>query len=174
MRSLRRSPGFTAVAVSTAAIGIGGTVAVFALVNAWLLRPLPYVDADRLVHLRGQEAANYAVVRTDFRILSERSRTIEEAAVLRPWSVTLRQPGGTLTRRSAASVSWNYFRLLGIRPVAGRFFLPGEGVTGAPVVVLSHAAWQRELGGRAAAIGGPLTVDGRRDQLDGGAPRSRG
>ena len=160
VRTLVRAPVFTVVALLTLSLGLGATVAVFTVVNGVLLRPLPYEEPERLVFIRGGETGRGAITFPDYADLRESSPAFEDLVVWQGWSVIREDGEGIPTRRSAASVSWRYFRLLGVQPSAGRFFTEDDGVPGhPPVVVLSHGAWQREFGGRADAIGQAYAAD---------------
>src|SRR5262249_18312529 len=116
-RMFRRTPGFTAVALVTLALGIGANASIFTVVNAVLLRPLPYADPDRLVTVgdRNQDGfssnVGFATV-VDWR---EKSRMFESFAMMRSWSLTL-SINGEAERIPAVRVSWNYLDVLGVRP----------------------------------------------------------
>jgi putative ABC transport system permease protein len=160
VRTLVRAPVFTAVALLTLSVGLGATIAVYTVVNGVLLRPLPYEDPDRLVFVRGGDTGRGAITFPDYADLRETSAAFADLVVWQGWSVIRDDAEGVPTRRTAASVSWRFFRMLGVQPAAGRFFVAEEGAPGhAPVVVLSHAAWLREFGGRADAIGQPYAAD---------------
>ncbi|HJR41424.1 MAG TPA: ABC transporter permease [Gemmatimonadaceae bacterium] len=162
LRTLRRSPGFTAVAVLTLALGIGATTAIFTAVNGVLLRPLPYQEPDRLVRLLGMREdrdTRGTVSYPDIMDWRAQNTVFEEVAAYDEWTVTL--GGGEAPERvDGASVSSPFFRVLGVRPWRGRFFLPNEDVPGhEPVVVLSHGLWQRRYGADLGIIGRPIDVN---------------
>jgi len=174
-RLLIRQPGFTAAAVVTLALGIGANTAIFSLVQAVLLRPLPYDAPDRLVHLyeldtttgetRGASWGEYR----DWRRLS---RTLEELAGYNGGSVTLTGEG-TPDRVTVAQVTGGFFRLLGVDALLGRTIGEGEdGPNAAPVVVLTHRAWQRRFGGDPTVLGRRLTLNGRDTTIVGVLPSS--
>lgn len=159
VRSLRRSPGFTLVAVLTLALGIGATAAVLGLGNAALLRPLPYRAPDQLVFVAGLKADDavetWPVSYLDFEDWRRRARSFQGLAVRTSrLSFKLRTPEGS-ELIPGEMVSAGYFDLLGVRPAAGRGFLPDEDrKPGADqVAVLSHALWQRAFGGDPAVAG---------------------
>jgi len=163
LRQLRRSPGFAVAAILTLALGIGATTAVFSVVDTVLLRPLPYPDADRLVRVwhhntRNDEPKETLAYET-FQELPGSVRSIEAAAGVSPrWSFTLRGEGEP-ERLLGYWVSASFFELLGVRPAAGRSFLPEEDREGvAPVALISHALWQRRFGGDPAVVGRTLTL----------------
>lgn len=160
-RSLRRDPVFALVALVTLAVGIGATTAIFTVVNAVILRPLPYPAPDRLVALwqvtRGSDRASVSV--PNFRDWQTNARTLSAMATFRGGPTTVL--GGTEpTRADVYFVSGDFFRVLGAAPVVGRTFLPDDSRPGsAPVAVVSAGFWRRMLGA------GGLT--GRRVELVG-------
>src|SRR6266550_1398966 len=164
-RQLLKNPGFTAVAVLTLALGIGANTAIFSFVNAILLRPLPYKDADRLVMIYENYPANNwfnnAVAAPLLEVWRKQS-TVFEGLGARGYS------GSSLGLTSLGSpeiltgwrVSANVFRLLGVKPVLGRDFLPEEEIFGKHhVVLLSHELWQRRFGGDAGIVGQAITLN---------------
>jgi putative ABC transport system permease protein len=163
MRSLLRTPSFTAIAVLTLALGIGANTAIFSVVNAVLLRPLPFEDPSSLVTINeirpdgGSSPAAYLNF-TDWQKQSDAFRSI---ALFRDLSFNL--AGGAEPERIAgALVSADFFPTLGISPRLGRYFAEGEDRPGADgVTVISHGLWQRRFGGERDVVGRSLTVDGR-------------
>lgn len=149
VRSLRARPGFTALAVLTLALGIGACTAIFSVVDAVLLRPLPYPGADRIVQLREVNAKGVPIRFADpnYHDLQERSRSFAALAQYSGESTTV--TGGSEPMRALAYVvSKDFFRVIGIEPVVGRGFLPEETRIGAtPVAVISYGFWQKALGG---------------------------
>jgi putative ABC transport system permease protein len=168
-RRLRRTPGFSLVAVATLALGIGATSTIFTVVNGVLLRPLPYRAADRLANIwndLGEGAQSLpAVSPLDFRDYQTRSRAFEEfAAATGPGIVRLR---GNLSGRGEpekidlSAVTANFFPLLGVTPALGRQFSAEEEVPNGPkVALLSHPLWQRRYGGDSSLIGRTIEIDG--------------
>ncbi|MGH7528089.1 MAG: ABC transporter permease [Gemmatimonadales bacterium] len=168
-RALRRTPGFTVVAIVTLALGIGATTTIFTVVNGVLLRPLPYAAADRLANIwndLGEGAQSLpAVSALDFRDYQARSRAFEEfAAASGSEAVNLR---GNLTgdgdpeRVDLSTVTANFFPLLGVTPALGRNFTPDEELANGPKVVLvGHDLWQRRYGGDSSLVGRTILVDG--------------
>ena len=174
IRRLRRSPGFTAAAVLTLALGIGANSAFFSLADAALLRPLPYPAADRLVMLwetqttAGKErerasAANFLDWRRE-------SRALDEMTAWAAWGFALTGEGEP-EELASVRASGNLFRTLGVSPALGRGFLPEEETPGRDrVVVLSHAFWLGRLGGDPKAVGRTLTLDGEPHEIVGVMP----
>src|SRR5438093_8665804 len=123
LRMLRRAPGFTAAALVTLALGIGANTAIFTIVDAVLLRPLPYADPERLVTVgdRNPEGLSSNVGFATVLDWRARSQTIESFAMMRSWLPTL-VTNGEAERLPAVRVSWNYFDMMGVRPTLGRSF----------------------------------------------------
>ncbi|MCI0489536.1 MAG: ABC transporter permease [Blastocatellia bacterium] len=162
IRMLLKNPGFTLVAVITLALGIGANTAIFSVVNAVLLRPLPYTEPERLVAVLEHDregpdnTTGYATV-ADWR---EQSETLEHIAAVRGWSPTL-TGGGEPERLPAMRVSANFFKLLGVRPAIGRDFLPEEDRPEVwRVVILSHSLWQRRFNSDPDIAGKQITLSG--------------
>jgi putative ABC transport system permease protein len=179
LRTLLKNPGFAVVAVITLALGIGANTAIFSVVNAVLLRPLPYAEPDRLVMLWGSypEFGRTSTSLPDFLDWREQSTAFEELAGLTTTNVNLAIGDGEPGRASRGLVTANFFRTLGVRPALGRFFLPEEEQGGAegvrlaePVVVVSHGLWQSRLGGSPEVIGRTLELHGRQYTVVGVAP----
>ncbi|HTM24712.1 MAG TPA: ABC transporter permease [Vicinamibacterales bacterium] len=162
-RGLRRSPGFTAVAAGTLALGIGANSAIFTVVNAVVMRPLPYAHADRLVRVTSDftalSAADVGLSQPELIDYRDRSGLFE--AVAGVWAINanlteIDQP----ERVEVLLTSPTYFDVLGVRPQLGRFFGPednGPGIT--EVLVISDALWRRRFGASPDAIGRKLRVD---------------
>jgi putative ABC transport system permease protein len=163
-RMLLKKPGFTAIAVITLALGIGANTAIFSVVNAVLLRPLPYTDPDRLAQVWQtfpQLGLNQVTVSApEFLDYRDQSHVFERMAAFRAQGFTLTN-GSEPERIFGVRVSADLFPLLGVAPAIGRAFIPEEDQPGSPrAVVLSHGAWQRRFGSDAAVIGKLLTLDG--------------
>ena len=149
-RSLRRSPAFTAVAVLTLALAIGVTTAVFSAVDGVLLRPLPFPQPERLVRLYERTDRGDRVSFTDPNLRDVRAQSRTLAGVAHYWVGDVTVLGADEPARArAAGVSRELFEVLGVRAALGRTFAPDEGreAGGARAVVVSHAFWQRALGG---------------------------
>ena len=153
-RLLRRSPGFTAVAVLSLALGIGGNAAMFSLVNAILLRPLPYPSAERLVRLTGFYPKGAVVA------LQDESRTMEVAGASSDAELNL-TGSGEAARLVGSTVSANLFAVLGRGAARGRAFEKGDDRPGRDrIVLLSDALWQTRFGGDPSVVGRTITVEG--------------
>jgi putative ABC transport system permease protein len=164
-RSLRKSPGFTLVAVLTLALGIGANTAVFSMVRGVLLRPLPYENGESLVYLRqpaplgGVDNARFSVPElADYR---QRSRSLQSLVEYHSMPFILLGRGEP-RRVQTGVVSANYFEVLGVRPLLGRGFRTGEDQPGAePVLVLSHGFWKNRLGGDPNIVGRTFEMNDR-------------
>ena len=161
IRMLGRSPGFTMAALLTLALGIGGTTAIFSIVNAVLLRPLPYAQPERLVVVgdRDDDGGQGNMGFTTFVDYRERSQTFESMALMRSWQPTL-FANGEAERLAAVRVGWNFFSMLGVKPALGRDFLEEEDRPGRwRVVILSDGLWRRRFGADPAVIGRAITLN---------------
>jgi predicted permease len=163
-RSLRRNAFFASVAVLTLALGIGASAAMFSVIDAILLRPLPYADADRLVLIwTADPVRNIHEGATSYLTLSDWRKENKRFTDLAFW----RERAGNITnggepeRVVGALTTANLFQLLGISAEVGRTFTVDEERERAAVVVLSHRLWQRRFGGASRAIGETLEIDGR-------------
>jgi len=161
VRNLLRVPGLALTIVLTVGLGIGATTAMFGVINATLLRPLPYEHADRLVRIYTDAPPNrWPFSVADYLTLQEQQTRFEQVAgyLERPMSFS----DGTVAERvNGRTVSWTYFALLGIKPILGRSFSESDGRPGsAPSVIVSHGFWSRHLGARPDIIGRPVRLDG--------------
>lgn len=161
VRSLARTPGFVAITAATLALAIGANAAIFAVVNAVLIAPLPFANADRLMYVAatapGSEySGEFGLFDESFVQVRERSRLVEDFALYSSGTGTLRI-GDRVERPPLAMVTYNLFATLGARPVLGR--LPGPDDDGR-VALLSHRIWQDWLGGDPDVIGKTFIVDG--------------
>ncbi len=153
-RMLRKSPGFTTVAVLVLALGIGANTAIFSVVNAVLLRPLPFRDPDRLVHVwhvpppkSFPGITRFSVSAANYLDWKQQNSVFSDMAIFSGESMNL--TGGDKPEFvQAAAVSSSYFSVLGADPLLGRAFLPGEDTAGKNhEVVLTYALWQSRFGG---------------------------
>ncbi|HUQ84195.1 MAG TPA: ABC transporter permease [Gemmatimonadaceae bacterium] len=160
LRSYRRTPGFTAVALLTLALGIGITTAAFSIVDAVLIRPLPYPEAGRIIDVTGRDSLGNdipAVSAPNFYDWRDQSHSFEAMAL---YSTDRR---GVASDRDAvyvetASVSADFFRVMRIPAAVGRTLAPADAQVEAPVAVVSHGFWQRALGGQATLPSEPLRI----------------
>jgi predicted permease len=166
LRFLKRNPGFAAIAVATLAFGIGGNTAIFTMVDALLLRDLPYREPDRLMAIETRRVDQPEIApwtsAADFYDLRERARSFSALTALSPvWNVVLTGQGQA-EQLEALYVSGGFFGMLGVNAALGRTFHADEDVRGNPrnVVVLSHSFWQRRMNGSRDAIGQNLRLDG--------------
>jgi putative ABC transport system permease protein len=175
-RILRKTPGFTAVAVITLALGIGANTAIFSVVNAVLLRPLPYPNANRLVmiwekHLPDGEPENNTSPAT-FLNWKEHATVFEQTAAYFNWTKVL-TGGATPERLNVQEVTPNLFSVLGVNAALGRTLLASEdSVDGAnDVVVLSFELWQRRFGSDPRIVGSNIVLNGKPQRVVGVMPR---
>lgn len=174
VRSLIRKPFFTALAGITLAIGIGANTAIFSVVDAVIINPLPFPDSDRLVSLNHMAPSlGVPVVPHSpgtFLHYDEHLNTVESFAVFNDDNVNLIQEG-VPQRLQAAQVTARFFDVLGVPPFIGRGFVEGEHFEGAePVAVLAYATWQQTFGGDRAVVGQTVEMDGVRRRIVGIAP----
>ncbi len=173
-RSLRRAPGFTAVAVVVLAVGIGANSAMFSLVDAALLRPLPFTQPDRLVMLweRSPRFPHNRVSPLNFLDWSEQQQAFSSIAAIAGGGRTLTGSGGEAERIPGQAVTWQFFDVLGIRPVIGATFTAGDTANRRTVVVLSERLWKNRFGGDPSIVGRDLTLDGQPYTVIGVVPAS--
>src|SRR3954470_12306598 len=143
-RSLRRTPGFTAVTVLVLAAGIGANSAMFSLVDAALLRSLPFTQPDRLVMLweRSTRVAHNRVSPLNFLDWSEQQQAFEAVAAIAGGSRTLTGAGGEAERIPGQAVTWQFFDTLGVRPIAGTMFTAQDSSERRTIVVISERLWR--------------------------------
>jgi putative ABC transport system permease protein len=163
LRMLRKSPGFTTVAVLTLALGIGANTAVFSVVNTVLLRPLPYPDSDRLVQIWSTNPNTNRwgmwTAYPRFEDWRRQNTVFEEVATARTWVISIK--GGDHPESLFGVItSSQLLQLLRVQPMLGRGFLPEEDQPGHDhVIILSYGLWQRRFGSDRAVIGRTVDVD---------------
>jgi hypothetical protein len=162
LRALRRVPAFTLAAGGTLALGIGATATMFSVVDAILLKALPYPEADRLVQIgvRYEEYESGSVSPPDYFDVAARAQTLSEVAASRlqwmDWSAE-----GEPEQLDAAGVTASYFTVVGESPFIGRAFGPADDRRGGEsVVILSHGFWQRRFGGDRGVLGRTMVLNG--------------
>lgn len=163
LRQLRKSPAFAMTAVLTLALGIGANTAVFSVVYAVLLRPLPFKNADRLVMVWEQNRHrgwdHNIVSAANFKDWRKQNHVFTDMALIDPRTFNLTGSGEPL-ELAAEQVTPNLFSVLGVQPLLGRSFVPEEGRVGsARVVVLGHALWERRYGGERSIIGKEISLN---------------
>src|SRR5881275_1491576 len=175
LRQLRKSPGFTFVAVLTLALGIGANTAIFSIVNAVLLRPLPYPDADRIMVLNESSGPgqDFSVALPDYFDWQKENTVFEHLAATHKESRNLSGiPGRDPERVSCASVTRNFFNIIGLPPQIGRTFGEDEDKVGAPpVVVISDRLWQRAFNRDPKILGQAITLHDQSYTVIGVMPR---
>src|ERR1700722_2611385 len=174
LRSLLRAPGFAAAPILTLAVAIGMATAVFTIVNALLLRPLPYAHADRLALLwsagrlgdaRGPNSFD------DFTDWTRNSRTLDSAALYSAYYKPILTGTGRPERLAGLLVSHDYFDVMSVHPYLGRFFLPAEDRNGPDnVVVLSYPLWRDRFHSDPHIVGQTILLDARVHTVVGIAP----
>ena len=161
-RQLRAAPGFTLVAAITLALGIGANSAMFALADATLLRPFPFPEPDRLTRVweRSRAFSRGAASWLNFRDWSERTQTFESMAGFFGYPRRIAAADGTIEQIPAMQVTTRYFEVLGIKPIAGRTFLPSDVAFPPNTMVISEGLWRTRFGADPSVIGRTIQVDG--------------
>jgi predicted permease len=176
LRQLARNRDFAAASVLTIALGVGGTAAVFSVVYGVLLRPLPYLEPDRLVRMWEVHPGGRAPILAPalsgptYRTWSRASASLQEIAAFRvaDYTVTF---SDTAQRLRGTRVTSSLFRVLRVSPLLGRFFNETDAEDGAaPTVVLGHSLWRGRFGGDPGVVGRPLVIDGVTHEIVGVAP----
>ncbi|HEX6209712.1 MAG TPA: ABC transporter permease, partial [Methylomirabilota bacterium] len=162
LASLARDPGFTGIAVGVLALGIGANAAMFSLVDAVLLKPIPFPHPERIVRIweAPRPGATNATSTLDFLDWKRLGTSFEALSAEHPLRAAL-TGNGEPVRLPGRAVTSDYFRVFGAGALLGRTFTPDDDRPGAaPVVVISHAAWQSHFGGDAGILGRRLVLDG--------------
>jgi len=178
LRTLRQTPAFTIAVVTTLALGIGATTAIYSIVHAVLLRPLPYAQPDRLVRIWETNAplkiSGFSASALNFLSWQERSRSFEALAVIRGSAANLTGDGEP-ERVVANMVSSDFWKMTGIRMVAGRTFTRDEATAGNDrVAIVSERLWRGRYGGDPAIIGRTIAVNAEQRVVVGIAPQDVG
>jgi predicted permease len=164
IRLLRRSPGFTALAVLTIGLGIGANSAIFSVINGVVRKPLAYPDADRLMFITSQfptlNFSKFWISPPEYFDFKEHTRAFSNVAAYTTGAMNLSE-GDRPERVNTAYVTASMFDVLGVRPQRGSAFSPEQDRPGAgPVVVLSHEIWQRAFAGDPSIVGKPVQING--------------
>ena len=179
LRLIRKNPGFSLVVVLTLAVGIGANTAIFSVVNAVMLRPLPFRDPDRLVRLNESNPERgwptFAVSHPNFLDWRERNQTFAAMAATAGASASLGTPGQVEVVRGSA-VTVDFLTVLGTSPLMGRNFLPEEDKPGGNtrVVMITYGSWQRRFGADPDVIGKTITINDNAFTIVGVLPESFG
>jgi len=175
-RMLMKNPGFMIVAVITLALGIGANTAIFSMVDAFLLRPLPVADPEQITVLASQQKQGNFVTQfsvADYRNIQNQTSGVFSDVFAYQFGLDGLSVDGKADRIMTNYVSGNYFSALGLKPALGRFILPSEGdVLGRdPVMVLGYSYWQTRFGGDPGIVGRKVSVDGKPITIVGVAPK---
>ena len=164
IRMLIKSPAFSVIAIVALALGIGANTAIFSVVEAVLLRPLPYPEPDKLILLREkmQLFDSGSVSYPNYLDWRAMQRSFTDLALYRPDSMNLSSRGeeSSPERIRGGVMSWNMMRIVGLKPILGRDFTEAEDVPGGPkVALISEGLWKRRFGSSKKVLGQQLTVD---------------
>ena len=178
LRMIRKSPGFALAAILTLALGIGATTAVFSVVNAVLIRPLPYPDPDRLIgvwhsaQFQGIASNNVRLSSTMYLTYREHAETFEDFGLWRSTRASVTGLGEP-EQVPALAVTYGTLPAIGVAPAIGRWFSAADDGAGTPeTVILSHGYWQRRFGGSASVIGTRVTIDSKPREVIGVMPQA--
>src|SRR5215472_348526 len=173
MRQLRRNPGFGSTATLIVALGIASSVSIFAFVDAALIKPLPYKNPNRLVHLYESISLGprFHLSYPDYQDWKRENKVFSSLEVYEPFGFMMKTADG-LRQTDGARVSAGFFRTLGVNPILGRDFYDGEDdPKAARTVLLSYSTWQRRYGGNSKAMGQAVVLDGDTYTVIGVLPR---
>lgn len=175
VRSLRRTPGFTVIAIITLGLGIGANTSMFSLVNGYMLRPSPYPDSDRIdrIYRATPQTARGSVSTADYLEIAPETGGYGEIATYGNSSINLSEPGKAAEMVGALRISANLFSTLGTEPQLGRSFRPEEEIRGNHhVLIIGHRYWQVRFGGNPRIIGHTVRVDGEPHEIVGVMPEN--
>ena len=175
LRQIRRNPSFSAIAIATLALGIGGIAAMFSAFDTVLIRPLPYTDADRLVMIwldmgKKDITARHAATPAEWIEWRRLNTVFTDLASVQTAAATLSGEGGP-EQVPAQKVTWTFWSVLGVPPIRGRVFTEDEDNKEVRVVVISHGLWERRFGGSPGIIGRTIAIDDEPYQVIGVMPR---
>lgn len=176
VRGLFKQPAFTAIAIITLGLGIGANTAIFSVVNAVLIKPLPFKEPDRLVMIWGfvpqyaQTTDKMPTSAPNYLAVAKESKTFDQLAAFRSWSWQL-TGSGEPQQLQGVRVSANFFEAVGVSPIQGRTFVPEEDESNrSPVAIISHDLWQRQFGSDQNVIGRSINLSGQSVQVVGVMP----
>jgi len=162
LRRLGNAPGFTVTAVLTLAVGIGASAAIFSLIDAFWLRPLPVPQSQNIVRIFSttQQQAQGMFSYSEYADIARDTRTLQSVVAIGRRGASIPRPDGTLEIRDVNVVSPNFFDALGIKPMLGRLFVPSDQplLQNTAVIVLGYGFWQRHFSGDPSVIGKSLTL----------------
>ncbi|MGA7238831.1 MAG: ABC transporter permease [Bryobacteraceae bacterium] len=176
LRQVRRNPGFSAIAIATLALGIGGVAAMFGAVDAVLIRPLPYAGAEQLVtlwdDLSMSRTGEPKIPSTPFEWIQWRrlNTVFTDLAATQPTEATLTGEGGP-EQLPARKATWNFCTVLGVQPAFGRAFTEDEDTKGVLVAMISYRLWQRRFNGARDVIGRKIALNDNPYEVIGVMPR---
>jgi len=165
LRMLTKSPAFAVISILTLALGIGANAAMFSYVNAWLIKPLAYPQADRLMVFLSHDTkkgwtSDGVTSSADFVDYEKENTSFEQVAAWTSWYFNLTSDGPP-DRVDGGLVSWNFFQTLGVQPLLGRTFLPEEGQPASShVAILSRGLWESRFAGDPGVVGRTITLQG--------------
>ena len=176
LRQIRRTPAFSAIAIATLALGIGGVTAMFSAFDAVLIRPLPYADADRLVMIwdamgETDVTSRHNATPAEWIEWRRLNTVFTDLASSQPGDATL-SGDGEPEQVPARKVTWTFWNVLGVQPMFGRVFTEDEDNKSVRVVVISHGLWQRRYGGAPGIIGRTISVNDEAYEVIGVMPRN--
>ena len=176
LRGLRKAPGFTVVAVVTLALAIGANTAIFSVADAVLFRPLPYGDPDRVFILRmlnRETGTRYTRISSEFvRVIDEHHRGLSTVGQLDAESALRVSTIDGTEALGRVAVTTNYFDVLGVRPLRGRFFEIRDLTQPGRAAILTYGAWQKRFGGDESVVGRPTTIGGTAVDVIGILPKN--
>ncbi len=174
LRQIRRNPVFSVIAIATLALGIGGITAMFSAVDAVLIRPLPYADADRLVmiwlDMSKENRSGFMPTPAEWLEWRRHNTVFTDIALTQPGDATL-SGDSEPEQVPARKASWNLWSVLGVKPLIGRVFTEEEDEKGVRVAVISHGLWQRRYGGSPDIVGRKITINDNPYEVIGVMPR---
>ncbi len=173
LRTILKQPGFTAIAVFALALGIGANTAIFSVINAVLLKPLPFSAPDKIVNVwnTAEKEDQFDVTYPDFLDWRQRQQSFERLAAYSTRDFTLTGTGEP-TRLRGAMVTSDLLHILGVQPKQGRFFLPDEDKPGVRVAILSHRMWQEHFAADPAICEQTITLHGQNYDVVGVMPQT--